>query len=138
MGCSQNKESFPLEKAQLLGETKGQGLDQVRQKRQGLDQVGQAERWRRTGERMAEGPTQGGQKLGGSAGVGPARGPTQIRRSGSGGPGGSGGGSSSRRPSRIWQKRESRSGRAGWRWILIHHLHTSCRGRPRRESGGLK
>ena len=52
MGCTQNKESFPLEKAQLLGDTKGQGLDQVRQK-------GQAERWRRTGESLAEGPTQG-------------------------------------------------------------------------------
>jgi hypothetical protein len=39
MGCSQNKESFPLEKAQLLGDTKGQGLDQVRQKGQGLDHL---------------------------------------------------------------------------------------------------
>jgi len=54
MGCSQTKESFPLEKAQLLGDTKGQGLDQVRQKRPGLDQVRRrrvhtdpARRWRR-------------------------------------------------------------------------------------------
>jgi hypothetical protein len=33
MGCSQNKESFPLEKAQLLGDTKGQGLDHLRRRR---------------------------------------------------------------------------------------------------------
>ena len=44
MGCSQNKESSSPEKAHLLGDTKGQGLDQVRRRRAHTDP---ARRWRR-------------------------------------------------------------------------------------------